>query len=118
MAAKKPIVLSLSGTSDASGNLTLKTKAMAPGKLLCIQLVAVYNAETDNCLADVGFERAGLQGWLETLVLTTHARWYPYYHPFWIPSDYQVVIKFSSGGSGKLCNAWVLGYLAPDAGEE
>jgi len=118
MAKKKPIVLPLSGTSDTSGDLTLKTRPMEPGKLLCVQLVAAENDSTDNCRADIGLERAGLQVWLETLILTSSPRIYPYYHPVWVPSDYRVVVKFSSAGSKKVCNAWVYGYLAPDAVEE
>jgi hypothetical protein len=118
MARKRPVVTELSGLSDASGDLTLKTKPGEPGQLLCVELVAVRNATTDTtCLAHIGIERAGLQLWLETLVLTTHARTYNYYHTIWIPSDYSVVVKFATAGSGILCSALVLGYLTdrPDA---
>jgi hypothetical protein len=112
MAGKRPLVTELSGLTDSSGDLTLKTKPGEPGQLLCIQLVAVRNATTDTTpLAHIGIERAGLQLWLETLALATHARTYNYYHPVWIPSDYSVVVKFASGGSGILCSALVLGYL-------
>lgn len=117
MARKSSIVTELSGLSDSSGNLTLKTKPGSPGRLLCIELVAARNTTTDATLAHVGIERAGLQLWLETLVLTTHERTYNYYHPIWIPSDYSVVIKFASAGSGTICSAVVMGYLNLTPGE-
>ncbi len=118
MAKKATVITELSGLSDASGDLTLKSKPGAPGQLLCVQLVAARNAETAACIAHIGVERAGLQLWLETLVLTTQARTYNFYHPIWIPSDYSVVVKFAAGGSGKLCSAVVMGYLSDRPAEE
>ncbi|MDP2323458.1 MAG: hypothetical protein Q8N51_05455 [Gammaproteobacteria bacterium] len=112
MARKSPIVTELSGLSNSSGDLTLKTRPGEPGQLLCIELVAARNTTTDATLVHVGVERAGLQLWLETLVLTTHGRTYNYYHPLWIPSDYSVGVKFASAGSGTVCSAVVMGYLS------
>lgn len=113
MARKSPIVTELSGLTDSSGDLTLKTRPGEPGRLLCVELVAARNATTDTtCIAHVGIERAGLQLWLETIALPTHGRTYTYYHPIWIPSDYSVVVKFVLGGNGNLCSALVLGYLS------
>jgi hypothetical protein len=117
MARKKPIVLPLAGTSNTDGDLTLKTRPMEPGKLLCVQLVSVLNDDTANCLAHIGFERAGLQVWVETILMSTATRTYNYYHPVWVPSDYRVVVKFEDAGDSKLCKAWVYGYLASDAEE-
>ena len=114
MALPQPTVYSLSGTCDASGNLTLKTRRGEPGQLHCLQLVAVRVIATDTVLVDVGIERAGLQIWLETLSAGTKNRIYTYYHPVLIPSDYQVVVKFSAAGNKQLCEAWVLGSYQVD----
>jgi len=111
MAKKAPYIAELSGLSNSSGDLTLKTRPGETGQLLCIELVAARNDTTDATLAHVGIERAGLQLWLETLVLTTHARTYNYSTSIWIPSDYSVVVKFASAGSGTLCSVVILGYL-------
>jgi len=113
MARKKPILLPLSGVSDASGDLTLKTKPMGAGGLLCVQLISVRNDDTASCLAHIGVERAGLVSYLETIVMTTAGYTYPYYHPIWVPSDYRVVVKFASAGNKKACYAVVFGYLDP-----
>lgn len=109
MGLPQPTVASLSGTSDASGNLTLKTRRGEPGQLHYLQLVAVRVTATSSVLAQIGIERAGLQLWLETLVMTTATYVYNYHRPVIVPSDYQVVVKFSSAGNKCLCEAWVLG---------
>jgi len=112
MAGKRPFLFPLAGTSNAAGNLTLKSRPLKPGEVLCVQLISVRNSDTDSCLATFGFERAGLQVWLETVTMTTKAYVYNYYKPVWVPSDYQVVVKFSAAGDSKLCEAWLYGYLA------
>lgn len=114
MSLPQPTVSSLSGTCDASGNLTLKTRRGEPGQLHYVQLVAVRVTATDTVLVDIGIERAGLQFWLETLSMANKARVYCYYHPVHIPSDYQVVVKFSAAGNKQLCEAWVLGAYVSD----
>jgi len=110
-----PTVQVLSGTCDASGNLTLKTRRGEPGQILNLQLVAVRVTATSSVLAAIGIQRAGLQIWLETLVLTTASYVYNYHQPVLIPSEYQLVVKFSAAGNKQLCEAWVLGYYLPAA---
>jgi hypothetical protein len=44
--------------------------------------------------------------------MTTATYVYNYYKPVWVPSDYQVLVKFASAGNKKLCQAWLYGYLA------
>lgn len=112
MAGKRPFLFPLAGTSDASGDLTLKSRPLRPGEVLCVQLISVRNNDTNTVLATFGFERAALQVWLETVVMTTATYVYNYYKPVWVPSDYQVVVKFASAGNKKLCEAWLYGYLA------
>lgn len=114
MAGKRPFLFPLGGTSDASGDLTLKSQRLKTGEVLCVQLISVRNNDTGACLATFGFERTGRQVWLETVVMTTATYVYNYYKPVWVPSDYQVVVKFASAGNKKLCEAWVYGYLEPN----
>ena len=118
MAGKRPFLFPLAGTSDGSGDLTLKSPRLKAGELLCVQLISVRNNDTGSCLATFGFERASLQVWLETVVMTTATYVYNYSKPVWVPSDYRVLVKFSAAGDSKLCEAWLYGYLARNGGEQ
>ena len=112
MAKKHPIFIELSGVSDASGDLTLKSKPLDPGDLLCIQRVSVLNNDTASCVAKVGVEVSGRQSWLESVTMTTAGLVYaPVKEPVWVLSDYQLVVVFSSAGNKKTCYAWGYGYL-------
>lgn len=113
---KRTVLIELSGKCTSGGALTLKTPPMDPGDIFRLDLVAVENDSTDNCLADVGVERSAMSYPLETVVMATHGRVYNYYHPVDLLSDDRVVVIFSAAGNAILCKAWVYGSLKP-AGE-
>ena len=111
MGKKFPIFIELSGVSNSGGTLTLKSKPMEPGDLLCIQRVSVLNDDTDSCIAKVGVEAFGRQSWFESITMTTAGLVYAMKDPVWVPSDYQLLIVYSAAGAGKVCKAWGYGYL-------
>lgn len=112
MAKRHPIFIELSGVSDSSGNLTLKSKPLDPGDLLCIQRVSVLNNTTASCVAKAGVEVSGRQSWFESITMTTAGLVYAAVkEPVWVLSDYQLVVVFSSAGSAVACYAWGYGYL-------
>lgn len=111
MGKKHPIFIELSGVSNASGDLTLKSKPISLGDLLCIQRVSVLNNDTSSCVAKVGVEVAGRQSWIESVVMTTAGQVYAIKDPIWVRSEYQLVVVFSSAGNAERCYAWGYGYL-------
>jgi len=115
MDKRLPIDLALSTSTDAAGTGTLRTKAFAPGGLLCIQRVAVRCASNRDINADISFERAGSKLYLETLSTTFRGQVRALWGPVFAPSDYGVCIEFSSADANCLIEAWIYGYWVPPA---
>ena len=111
MAKRRPIFIELSGVCNASGVLTLKSKAMKPGDLLCIQRVSVLSEDTSTVVAKIGVQVGSRQSWLESVLMTTAGVVYAMKDPVWVLSQYQLVIVFSAAGVSKPCYAWGYGYL-------
>ena len=115
MDKRLPIDLALSTSTDAAGTGTLRTKAFAPGGLLCIQRVAVRCDDNASIVADVSFERAGSKLYLETLSTTFRGQIKALQGPVFAPSDYGICIEFSSADANCLIEAWIYGYWVPPA---
>lgn len=111
MDKKHPILIEMAGVCTAAGALTLKSEPLKPGDLLCVQRVAVLNNDTAATIAKIGFERAGLQVWLESITMTTAGLVYALKEPIWVLSDYRLVVVFSTAGVSKTCYVWGYGYL-------
>lgn len=108
-----PIDLVLSGTTDASGNGTLRTQAFKGGGLLCLQRVAVRCTANASIDAKVSFERAGSKLYLETLSTTVAGQIKALQGPVYAPSDYGVCVEITSADASCLIEAWVYGYWIP-----
>jgi len=110
MAKRYPIDLKLSGTADASGEITLRTHDFRPGGLVCIQRVAVRCHNNSSLVAHVSLERQNEKLYLDTLKTTTGLQVARMKGPVYAPSDYGVCAEVSSVDASDLVEVYVFGY--------
>lgn len=110
MAKRHPIDLKLSGTADASGEITLRTHDFRPGGLLCVQRVSVRCRDNKSLTAHVSLERQGEKLYLETLYTSVNKQVVTLTGQTYAPSDYGVCLEVSSVDASDLVEAYVFGY--------
>lgn len=107
---RHPIDLKLSGTADASGEITLRTHDFKPGGLLCVQRVSVRCRDNKSLVAHVSLERQGQKLYLTTLTTSDNERVATMTGQTFAPSDYGVSLEVSSVDAADLVEAYIFGY--------
>jgi len=110
MPKKWPIDLKISGTANASGEITLRTHDFKPGGLLCLQWVAVRCHNNNSLTAHVSLERQNEKLYLQSIYTTAALQVVRLKGAVYAPSDYGVCLEVSSVDAADLVEAYVFGY--------
>jgi len=107
---KHPIDLKISGTADASGEITLRTHDFKPGGLLCVQRVSVRCRDNKSLVAHVSLERQNEKLYLTTLYTSEDEQVATMTGKTYAPSDYGVCLEVSSVDVSDLVEVYIFGY--------
>ena len=102
----------------------MEEKAIAPGtddldlifskfpdnSLVCLQRVVVCDLTTATKTASVGLVLGNDVIWLESLTLTTAARYYALTQPVWFTGVRKVIVRFHSPTASDKLTAYAYGY--------
>jgi len=114
MARRQTVIYDLGGTTDSSGECTLRLNRLRPGQLLCVQCVAIRHDDTKEIEALIGIDRAALTYEVHTIETSTRGVTYSWKGPIWVESDCQLTVAFTGCGASQPVYAWVYGYLQDD----
>jgi len=108
---RQPIVLEISGTTDASGNATLRSNPLRRSGILALQWASFYSASTANAVATLSVEIDGYRYRIYSGVCATAGLAYGIELNVFVPADAVVRLDVSAGGNTQPFVAVVFGYL-------
>lgn len=111
MGKKLPVVLGLSVTSGGVANTDLLSFPVDPGQLLCVQRVSFEDATTLCTGVRLGLKRGTGFVWIDGTAAIVAGILYSFVDAFWVPSGYQVVVRFEGSTAGDQLTTLLLGYL-------
>ncbi len=97
---KISVVQSVRRAATSTDTFVVKFSNWPPGYILFVDAISLTNETTDTKTADVGVRDAQADIYLETLALTTHARFYKTQAQIAVPSRFSVIVRLNSPTSG------------------
>ena len=109
--AKITISDELQGVGLSGSNVDLEGKRQDKSYLFCLQRVAVTNETSDSTYATIGVKVGSNIKWIETIDITTKAKYYSLKEPVYVNGGQSVIIRFGSTTTNDILKAFVYGYI-------
>jgi hypothetical protein len=97
-----PFVYNMRRQAIAATTFTAKTIPLNPNDILVVDTVSASNETSNSKVVDVGFIRGSTVLFIRTLTLTTAGLYY-FVHPnVYVPSGYQLYVRFVTPTEGDI----------------